>query len=754
MSARKFWLFVLALAMWTQSASALQSDAPVWQKVTTDQGCIAFLYDRNDAQFPGWRAYHWTGSCTAGQAINGQGILQEHGLFFEERVVTEYRGTLAQGYFQGEMTRLPYRVNDNGEWDSSNPIAELAFKAPYERGCWVDKQNEYSQKFCEQDRPGLIVAKISKKPLWRDVKGSTATALPLAAASPAKPADVIWTLLQHNGCTLILNHSFDGYTADYSADFSGNKVLSLASSFACGPDGLAQGMVQKVTTWQLAKGKDAGKIIVDTMTATAKDGLLDGNVHTEIAGAVNYAEIPRDYTFSDGCLVNEANCDKAAGQRMRTEFLANRGKVSVGSNTAIAPKPAPPAFSKTETVAFENLGVSITELLKSVGPAGFPNEQAKIEAIVSKLGLSFYSGQEAAFGGDYARMQTVQNAIRALLAGKGASADAGQLVELVLDAVKGSLSSSRQGTGNVSAPETSVYTPKPVVAMPGPVAPTSTAQAAPKAALPPAPANLPFEKRWSVRDVGRGCKMVLRDGDLMWDESGAGINGQFSRIEWSGACGANGLAQGAGALSIFASGIDGEGRNYRSGTVTNGLLEGKFSISDQYYENGSWQISADDGGTRQWTYQYVRGCPFGQYEDPDCGSNIAVNLRDNFLIGRARVAAIPVAKPEAVLVNNPPPLPHFSTVAIAPKLLTNVGALMVYPLEALRNGWEGRTAFSLSITATGGVGQCTITASSGFAILDNETCVMMQRASFSPARDGYGNPVSGTFSSGIRWQLP
>ena len=88
---------------------------------------------------------------------------------------------------------------------------------------------------------------------------------------------------------------------------------------------------------------------------------------------------------------------------------------------------------------------------------------------------------------------------------------------------------------------------------------------------------------------------------------------------------------------------------------------------------------------------------------------IAARLADELLgligIGQARVAAIPVAKPEAVLVNNPPPLPPVSTVAIAPKLLTNVGALMVYPLEALRNGWEGRTAFSLSITATGGVGK-------------------------------------------------
>jgi TonB family protein len=755
MSAKKFWLFVIASVIWPHAASALQSDAAVWQKITTDQGCIAYLYDRNNAHYPGWRAYHWTGSCTAGQPINGQGILQEHGLFFEERVVTEYRGTMVQGYFQGEMTRLPFDVNESGEWDSSNPIAELAFTAPYERGCWVDKQSEYTQKFCEQDRPGLIVSKISKKPLWRDVKGSNPTALPSAAASPPKPADGIWTKMQNNGCTLIFNHSFDGYTADYSGDFSGNKILSLAPTFSCGPDGLAQGPVRIVTTWQILKGSSAGAISVDTMTASASGGLLDGNVQTITAGTVSWAGQTRDYIFAGGCQLNEPNCDKAMGQQLRSEYLAARAQVNSVSNNTKPQIPAPLVFSKAETVAFENLGTSLAELIKNVGPGGFQNEQAKIEAIVAQLGLSFYSGQGAAFGGDFARVQSVQNALRTLLSGKGASADTGQLVDLVMGAVKDGLALSKQSM--VASPVPSV--PPAVIQMSvKPIVAPNTVQAV--APPPPLPVGLPFERRWSVRDVGRGCKIILRDGDLMWDVSGANVNGQLSRIEWSGPCGANGLAQGPGELAIISDSADGLGRNLRRGSVENGLLNGNFSLEDQLRNLGRWELWSDDGGPRQWSQNYISGCPSGDVTDPNCDPAIAMNIRANFLAGKVGLSAIPDAPPRQTAAyvapppSAPPPVTYSNAVMIGPKLISDIGSMMRYPLEAERNGWQGRVGFSLSISATGSVQQCTVTGSSGYAVLDNATCDMMRRATFSPARNAGGNLVAATYNSAIRWQLP
>ena len=75
-----------------------------------------------------------------------------------------------------------------------------------------------------------------------------------------------------------------------------------------------------------------------------------------------------------------------------------------------------------------------------------------------------------------------------------------------------------------------------------------------------------------------------------------------------------------------------------------------------------------------------------------------------------------------------------------------------YPLS-LKGGETGTTGFRLTVGADGRPTTCQITASSGFPVMDERTCmVMMRRARFDPATDDKGQPTSGSYASRIRWQ--
>src|SRR3546814_11540156 len=80
-------------------------------------------------------------------------------------------------------------------------------------------------------------------------------------------------------------------------------------------------------------------------------------------------------------------------------------------------------------------------------------------------------------------------------------------------------------------------------------------------------------------------------------------------------------------------------------------------------------------------------------------------------------------------------------------LLLNVCAEAVaqnadYPLQALREGREGTSHFSVTVGTDGRAKDCVITKSSGSADLDAETCRMMaMRGRWSPAIHDNGAPV-------------
>jgi TonB family protein len=78
-----------------------------------------------------------------------------------------------------------------------------------------------------------------------------------------------------------------------------------------------------------------------------------------------------------------------------------------------------------------------------------------------------------------------------------------------------------------------------------------------------------------------------------------------------------------------------------------------------------------------------------------------------------------------------------------------------YPPTALRRREQGVVAFTLEVDAAGGVTGCSVTTSSGSAVLDETTCRLLRsRASFTPARDGRGQALPGRWSSRFRWEMP
>lgn len=418
---------------------------------------------------------------------------------------------------------------------------------------------------------------------------------------------------------------------------------------------------------------------------------------------------------------------------------------------AIAPiAPPPVTFTRKENIAFENLANTLIYALDPSQPAGVASGDAKIEAILSNLQYAYFGGMDAAFGEDIKTMKAVVESVRALLSAKGANANADQIVEMVLGVVKETLVSSK------SQPAAPVIAAAPVPSQPQPLPAASAAiRVAPSISFASL-RSLPFDQRWSVRDVGRGCKMVLSDSLLMWDDGGENINGQLTRLEWSGGCSGDGLANGAGALAIVSRGDYADGRTLMTGYADSGLLNGSIRIEDQDNESGSWRVWSDDAGPRSYSAPYSNGCVSGANADPNCNTSYGIAMRDNFLAGLASPSPIPAARPRRAPVYTPAPMASAGMGSKA-KLTTNLGDILItsYPSEALQNGWAGRVGFTVTVTPAGTVSQCAVTSSSGYPILDDQTCnVMMRYGQFTPATDGSGRTIQSSFSSAIRWQIP
>jgi len=109
----------------------------------------------------------------------------------------------------------------------------------------------------------------------------------------------------------------------------------------------------------------------------------------------------------------------------------------------------------------------------------------------------------------------------------------------------------------------------------------------------------------------------------------------------------------------------------------------------------------------------------------------------------------------------PNPLGKTETPTFAPKAAAPLGnpgdwiGEADYPAAELRAGHAGTTRFRLTIGADGRVSGCEVSASSGWAGLDEATCRLVSaRARFRPATDATRAATAGRFSSAIRWVIP
>ena len=99
--------------------------------------------------------------------------------------------------------------------------------------------------------------------------------------------------------------------------------------------------------------------------------------------------------------------------------------------------------------------------------------------------------------------------------------------------------------------------------------------------------------------------------------------------------------------------------------------------------------------------------------------------------------------------------PVVSKAARAKANLNSLFSTDDYPQSAIRNEEQGTTAVRLSVGPDGRVADCSITSSSGSTALDNATCnIIRRRARYTPAQDQAGNPITGSDSARIRWELP
>ena len=106
-------------------------------------------------------------------------------------------------------------------------------------------------------------------------------------------------------------------------------------------------------------------------------------------------------------------------------------------------------------------------------------------------------------------------------------------------------------------------------------------------------------------------------------------------------------------------------------------------------------------------------------------------------------SSVASAPPEAVS----PPAPPAPPLPLRPlKARGAVSGLISidfdYPAAAVRAGEQGDVGYRLDVGPNGRVTRCTVTASSGSAILDSETCRMLTaRARFTPATDASATPI-------------
>jgi hypothetical protein len=117
------------LAVMALTATPARADSfPAWMKETTDKGCFIYEYGEAIAGMdtdPNSDGFLWTGPCTPGQPINGQGTLYKQTNYPMEdgthlTRIMGFTGQVQNGLFVGPVSYAAYDVDRAGKW---NPAA-------------------------------------------------------------------------------------------------------------------------------------------------------------------------------------------------------------------------------------------------------------------------------------------------------------------------------------------------------------------------------------------------------------------------------------------------------------------------------------------------------------------------------------------------------------------------------------------------------------------------------------------------------
>jgi TonB family protein len=78
-----------------------------------------------------------------------------------------------------------------------------------------------------------------------------------------------------------------------------------------------------------------------------------------------------------------------------------------------------------------------------------------------------------------------------------------------------------------------------------------------------------------------------------------------------------------------------------------------------------------------------------------------------------------------------------------------------YPWDAVRQGQSGLAHVVVLVDENGRMADCTLIATSGIAVLDAQTCIILRnRGKFAPAIGADGKPTKGTFHQRVNWEMP
>ncbi|MBA3675840.1 MAG: TonB family protein [Sphingosinicella sp.] len=78
-----------------------------------------------------------------------------------------------------------------------------------------------------------------------------------------------------------------------------------------------------------------------------------------------------------------------------------------------------------------------------------------------------------------------------------------------------------------------------------------------------------------------------------------------------------------------------------------------------------------------------------------------------------------------------------------------------YPARALAAGEQGAVGFKVTLDREGYASACEVTQSSGYKLLDAETCqLILNRATFKGIKDENGRKISSVASGVVNWRLP